>query len=99
MAQAKNYTPLTHSRAGSEQLFLAFLLFSRRGREPCGKVHSWVLAKLSDLSQELKGILFCFKIFSLCDFLKIRYHKHKTTAKLKQKIKRWVKVNEKEFTG
>lgn len=91
MGQAKDYTPLTRSRAGPEQLFLAFSLFSRRGREPRGKVHSWglyysqVLAKLSDLPQELRGILFCFKIFSLFDFLKIRYHKHKTTAKLKKK--------------
>lgn len=41
--------------------------------------------QLSDLSQELKGILFSFKILSLFDFLNIRYHKHKTTAKLKKK--------------
>lgn len=41
--------------------------------------------QLSDLSQELKGILFSFKILSLFDFLNIRYHKHKTTAKLRKK--------------
>lgn len=32
-----------------------------------GLCYSWVLAELSDLSVELKGILFCFKIFSLFD--------------------------------
>ena len=56
------------------------------GQAPCDKIlsrglcYSLVLAKLSDLSQELKGILFGFKIFSSFNCLKIRYHKHKTTS-------------------
>lgn len=44
------------------------------GQKACDKIHSWglydswVLAKLSDLSQELKGISFGFQIFSVVDF-------------------------------
>lgn len=50
-----------------------------------GSGYSWVLTKLSDLPQELKGILFGFKIFSLLDLRKIGYHKHKTTPQFKKK--------------
>ena len=60
------------------------------GQAPCDKIlswglcYSWVLAKLSDLSQELKGILFGFKIFSSFNRLKIRYHKYKTSPQIKR---------------
>lgn len=72
------------SKAASGILTLQWWGAGARWQDPFLR-YSQVLAELSDLSQELKGILFGFKIFSLFDFLKIRYHTHKTTP---PKIKR-----------
>lgn len=77
MGLAKAHTLLIHSRARPElhreegRVLLASSLLSSGGAGARGKIHSWglydswVLAKLSDLSQELKGILYGFKIFYL----------------------------------
>lgn len=83
MGQAKDCSPCwpIAEREGGGLLW-AVSPFGREGPDPFLDLYfSRALAKLSDLSQELKGILFGFKIFSLLDFLKIGYHKHKITPK------------------